>query len=187
MSAKPFHRQHAALILHAANECDEALLFVSLADRSRPNEITVLGADMRMIWQELIEEHLPSNVSVEYTNAPVKAIWATLGRAKDARSHDTFVIYGDEKDLSERFGAAALQKYVGPLHAAGQIVLQTMPVDSEVRGTHVRRAIAVDDFTAFKAAMPAWMDAKRAWQILTHRADESTLRSFIRDAVRALV
>lgn len=185
MSGKPFHRQHDALIRNALRECDIVHVYVSLADRKRPGEITVLGADMEKIWHELIEPSLPPDVTVEYTNAPINAIWAEMGRAKDASSPDTFVIYGDAKDLGARFSEAALTKYVGPLHAAGQVVLRvTSSADAALRGTDVRRALGSDDFAFFKDAMPSWMDARQAWDILTHHTAEGLLRQFVRSAVR---
>lgn len=186
MSAKPFHRQHADLIWHAADECDEVRLFVSLADRARPGEFVVRGVAMQRVWQELVEPRLPSNVVIEYTSSPVKAVWATLGAAKDARSQDTFMIYGDPQDLAARFNDAALAKYVGPLHARGQVLRRTMPVlGPEVRGTSVRQHMAAGDFESFKASMPSWLDAARAWSILVDQVDESLLRAFVRHSMRA--
>lgn len=185
MSGKPFHKQHDALIRNALRECDTVHVYVSLADRKRPGEITVLGTDMEQIWHELIEPSLPANVVVKYTNAPVNAIWAEMGRAKDAGSPDVFVIYGDAKDLGARFGEAALRKYVGPLHAAGQVVLRvTSAADAALRGTDVRRALGSGDFAFFKDAMPSWMNAHRAWNILTHSVAEELLRQFVRTTVR---
>lgn len=182
MSAKPFHRGHDALIRDASRECDQVHVYVSLTDRKRPGEVPVLGTDMAVIWRELVEPGLPGNVAVEYGGEPVGKVWAFLGRAKETGSRDTFVIYGDETDLAARFKPMALAKYAGPLQANGQIELRTTARITSA--TAVRRAIGAGDFATFKAEMPKWLDARRAWDILTHAATEGLVREYVRTLVR---
>ncbi len=182
MSAKPFHRGHDTLIRSASKECDEVRVFVSLTDRKRPGELPILGSDMDRIWHELIEPALPNNIRVEYGGEPVGRIWTVLGAASEVNSPDTFVVYGDETDLTARFKPASLKKYAPNLDAAGRIELRR--TDRITSATAVRRSIAAGDFESFRGEMPAWMDAKRAWDILTHQAHEGLLRRYVRDLVR---
>ena len=125
---------------------------------------------------------ISGNVAVEYGGEPVGKVWAFLGRAKEAGSRDTFVIYGDETDLAARFKPAALAKYAGPLQANGQIELRTTARITSA--TAVRRAIGAGDFATFKAEMPKWLDARRAWDILTHATAEGLVREYVRTLVR---
>lgn len=171
------------MIRAASRECDEVRVFVSLTDRRRPGELPILGADMDRIWRELIEPALPNNVGVEYGGEPVGKIWTVLGAASEADSPDTFVVYGDETDLAARFRPASLRKYAPNLDAAGRIELRR--TDRITSATAVRRSIAAGDFESFRSEMPTWMDAQRAWDILTHRTNEGLLRAYVRDLVRA--
>ena len=185
MSAKPFHRGHDALIRSAARECDLVRVFVSLTDRKRPGEIPVLGSDMALIWQDLIEPELPVNTTVEYGGEPVGKVWAALGEAERSNSRDTFVIYGDETDLAARFKPAALKKYAETIYADDRIVLRTTPRITSA--TAVRRAIGASDFAIFEAEMPEWLDAKKAWSILAKKnTNESLIRSYVRAVFKTL-
>jgi len=182
MSAKPFTAGHDSIIQMAASECDEVLVFVSLADRRRPGEFPIMGTDMATIWRELVEPGLPTNVTIEYASNPMARIWATLGAANESGSPDSFAIYGDERDTAARFGPAALAKYASGLQASGRISFRTPPRITS--GTEMRKALADGDLDAFRAGMPAWLDADRAWQVLrAHRTNEELLRSFVRRSI----
>jgi nicotinamide mononucleotide adenylyltransferase len=165
MSAKPFHAGHAAAIELAASECERVAVYVSLADRRRPGEFTVLGRDMATIWRELIEPNLGPSITVEYVTTPVGAIWQRLGQASEVRRDERFVIYGTEDDLLERFRREALIKYAPNL--VSRDAVHTRSTQRLGSGTAARAALARGDFVGFSRMMPTWLNPRRAWAVLT--------------------
>ncbi|NBW09584.1 MAG: hypothetical protein EBR82_16320, partial [Caulobacteraceae bacterium] len=94
MAGKPFHAGHYGLVEIAAKENDEVQIFVSTADRIRPGELPIYGADMLRVWKRFLEPIMPSNAVVKYCDAPVKELFKELEAADASGDSDTvFSIY----------------------------------------------------------------------------------------------
>lgn len=156
MAAKPLHAGHYELIKIASRENDYVLVFVSSADRKRPGEITILGADMMTIWSRYIQPTLPKNVDISYTNIPIRELWKVLGEANEAESDDTYVLYGDVTDINANFPESSLKRYAGYLYDNGQIQLEPIERTSTVNvsGTKMRQWIQDDNEDQFITHLP---------------------------------
>ena len=156
MAAKPLHAGHYELIKIAAKENDQVILFVSSADRKRPGEVTILGADMMTIWKRFIQPTLPSNVEIDYTGIPIRSLWEVLGDANESESDDTYVLYGDIEDISANYPESSLKRYTGWLYDNGQIRLEPISRKStiDVSGTKMRKWIEDDNEEQFIYHLP---------------------------------
>jgi hypothetical protein len=94
MSGKPVTAGHWSLIETAAKENDLVKVYVSLSDRKRPGELTVLGSDMEAIWKRYLQPILPKNVMVTYGGSPVRKIYEFLQESDEKGSDNIFQIYG---------------------------------------------------------------------------------------------
>lgn len=181
MSAKPYHAGHDGLVRIAAAENDEVKLFVSLADRKRPGEIPIMGADMKQIWTRLIEPSLPANVDVSYVASPVRSVYEALGAANEANDDETlFRVYGDPTDIAQNFPEKSLDKYAGGLQQRGQIELVPTKRTSTVNvsGTKMRQYLESGDEASFVKNMPPAIDGRAVWSILSRRVAEGLLRGY---------
>ena len=169
-ASKPFHSGHHALIKIASDENDEVKLFASLNDRIRKGEHPIYGNDMAKIWKQHIEPILPNNVNVEYTTgvSPVRCVYSYLGDKNESNSTDEFAIYSDPNDALVNFPERSLIKYLGMLHAKGQIKL--VPIDRtqtvNVSGTQMRRWLADGDIANFSQHLPRGIDSIAVWRLL---------------------
>jgi hypothetical protein len=190
ISAKPYHRGHHALVLKAAAENDEVVLFVSLSDRIRPNEFPILGSDMHRIWKEELEPIIPSNVRVEYGGSPVRKVYELLGAACDVGSDNIFTVYSDPTDTAENYPESNRTKYLEPLCAVGQIIFaaeedpESMTRGSgtpNIRGEDLRQALADSDFQEFASLLPSEANAARIYDILLDRnlSENKLLKDFV--------
>lgn len=166
MSAKPFHVGHHAMISRASSECDSVRVFVSLSDRRRSEDaVPILGADMAVIWREIIVPTVPTNVSVEYVSNPISSTWAALS---DKTSGDTYVIYSGEQELAINFHDGLLEHYCGELLASGRIL--KVITERRCSGTQIRQLLASGDRDGFLECMPDGIDKSRVWDILSATA-----------------
>lgn len=178
LSGKPVHAGHVGLIKIASRENDHVLLFVSLSDRKRPGEVTILGSDMEKIWKGHIEPTLPGNVSITYTSggSPVRYVYETIGKANEEGSEDTYVIYSDPVDIEHNYPERNLEKYAGDLYAKGRIILEpiqrTETVD--VSGTKMRAWLASGDKESFVSHLPPGIDGDAVWDTLSKPATQPT-------------
>lgn len=177
MSAKPYHAGHDSLIRLAARESDMVRLFVSLSDRKRSKEALILGSDMARVWKEQIAETLPDNVELVYLAkgaSPIGTIWSELGRASQASTADSYVVYGDPEDLAMNFPPELMSKYAHDLYETGQ--LTTRPVDRsetvDISGTQMRQYLASGDKDSFTSNLPVGMDVDAVWSALSHTAQD---------------
>ncbi len=195
VSAKPYHAGHHALVSMAAGENDKVILFVSTSDRKRKGQFPILGTDMIRVWQEELEKIMPSNVEIEYGGSPVRKVWDTLGTASEnPDNQDTYVVYSDPVDTAQNYPETSLEKYCNDLRASGQCVLAAEENPSaftrgegtpNISGTAVREMLQGGDLQGFSAAMPAGVDSKNIFDILTQGRvqQESLLRSLIRATI----
>lgn len=172
MSAKPYHAGHDGLIRWASRENDVVHLYVSLSDRRRPGELPIMGSDMEHIWKTQIEKSLPKNVVIVYGGSPVGNVYKELGEANESGSTDEFTIYADPEDLTQNYPEKSLDKYVGILYRAGQIILK--PIERartvNVSGTKMRQYLSTGDKDSFIANLPKTIDGEEVWNVLSNRA-----------------
>jgi cytidyltransferase-like protein len=177
MSAKPFHNGHWWLIGVAAKENDEVVVFVSLSDRKRPGEISLLGSDMEKIWKDHLEGIMPSNVRIEYGGTPVRKVYSMIGGAATqavetgVEAPVTYRVYSDKKDTLQNYPEKNKLKYMEPLYSSGRVEFpgESWPDRSAsgitTSGTSMRRALQNRDFETFASGMPAPLNDKAAQEI----------------------
>lgn len=170
MAAKPYHAGHDALIRKAAEECEEVRVFVSVKDRARKGELTISGAKMQDAWIKLIEPTLPHNVIVSYVDNPVRSSYEFVQKLDADDSQEVRVaIYGDPDDVATNYPDKNLTKYFPRLSAACSVSRVTVERTStvDVSGTMMRSWIAAGDFANFAQRVPAAIDPKIYWTLLT--------------------
>lgn len=179
MSAKPYHAGHDGLVRMAAAECDKVNLYVSLADRERPGEITIAGKDMATIWKGYIEPTLPANVDVHYVPNPVRASYEELGKANETGSKDKFVIYSDPTDLAQNFPEKSLLKYAGNLYSNKQIIQRAVQRTETVNvsGTAMRQYLEAGDKASFVKNLPKNVNGDAIWKLLSTGAKKAPEKS----------
>jgi len=189
ISAKPYHVGHHALVELAASQNDRVLLFVSISDRSRKEEFPISGKDMLRIWQDHLEAIMPGNVSIEYGGSPVRKVYEEIGKACEEGSDDTYMVYSDPEDTATNYPQDYKDKYMQPLCDSGQVKFagETDP-DSvtrgvgtpDVSGTQARKYLKSGDFTSFMSVMPAGVDGKSVFDILTAEfKNENVLKNYV--------
>ena len=196
VSGKPYHAGHHYLTQQASADNDEVILFVSTSDRKRKGEMTILGADMEKVWKQELEKIMPPNVRIEYGGSPVRKVYDLIGKACEREGvEETYVVYSDPTDTAQNYPEKNRDKYMQPLCDMGQVVFaaEEDPTRFErgagspdVSGTKMRAAMAAGDFEAFAAGMPAGVNSRSVWNILTHDEPSSTSESKKYSLVSAL-
>lgn len=184
MSAKPYHAGHDGLVRLAAKENDEVHLYVSTSDRDE-----VSGAAMAQIWKDQIEPTLPGNVRVEYGGSPVLKAFQDIGKASEANSKDTYLVYSDPEDAAANFSDDKLQKYAANLFAAGRV--KTRPVERtstvDVSGTKMRGFLASGDKKSFLKYLPKGIDGNAVWDTLLSMKPEPKVKGGKKPAAKKAV
>lgn len=182
LSGKPVHTGHYALIQQAAQENDAVILFVSLADRARPDEVVISGADAARIWKDHLIAIMPANVNMVYlTNeSPVRRIYKVLGEA-DPNGSVNYVVYGDPDDIAANFSEESVQKYLGDLYSNGKLTFRTIPrhMTADISGTKMRQWLEDGNAAEFIAHLPPGVDGMAIWQLLRRRLEKKILSSLI--------
>lgn len=162
MSAKPYTAGHDGLIRIASEECDVVHVFVSLSDRD-----IIKGSTMKLAWETLIKDTLPSNVHLTLGVIPVKYVYDFIGEDKGL-SEDTYTIYSDPTDLQNNFSEERLTKYFEDLLDEERIFLREVDRSEtiDISGTKMREFLKNNDFTSFRYYTPSDIDAKKYWKIL---------------------
>jgi cytidyltransferase-like protein len=166
MSAKPFHDGHWWLIGEAARDNDEVIVFVSTSDRKRKGQHTILGSDMKDIWNDYLEPIMPANVKIEYGGSPVRKVYEVVGDAAEKAAagqtvETTFRVYSDKTDTAQNYPEKNRQKYMQPLYDQGRIEFpgeawqDRSETSVTTSGTGMRLALQQGDFDTFAAGMPA--------------------------------
>lgn len=175
-SFKPYHVGHHNIILQAAEECDEVIVFVSTSDRKRAGEIGISGKDMEIIWNLHIAPALPVNVSIVYGGSPVGNAKQRLIDAEAKNSVDTYVVYGDQADVVQNFPiyekvgyVAPMSKYVPKMISDGRFNIRGIDraETADISGTKMRNFIAHNDKESFMLNLPQEIDGEAVWEILT--------------------
>jgi nicotinic acid mononucleotide adenylyltransferase len=168
LSAKPYHIGHHCIIDQASKDNDKVIVFVSLSDRKRKGEPTILGTDMRKIWHHHIKELMPANCELVFGGSPIRQIYSFLGEANEKFSEDEYWIYGDPNDIAQNFPETALNKYANVLYNNGQLFLSAMPRSTtvDISGTQMREFLMWGDKVSFLSYLPRGMDGDAVWDIL---------------------
>jgi len=189
ISAKPYHQGHHALVELAAAQNDKVLLFVSISDRNRKGEFAISGADMQKIWSDHLEAIMPSNVEIEYGGSPVRKIYELIGVVCDEGSPDVFTVYSDPSDTASNYPQAYREKYMEPACSLGQVKFAseenpdsvTRGVGTpDISGTEMRSYLESEDITKFAEKLPAGVDAKAIFDLLSkNNQNESILKNYV--------
>ena len=184
MSGKPVTFGHWAMITSASKENDKVIVFVSTSDRTRKGEISILGSDMKLIWDKHLSRILPKNVTVEFGGIPVRKVYETIGTAETDGSEDVFSVYADKTDISNY---ANLQKYAPNLMKNNQIQFRSSEREiaggESISGTRMRNWLALGKKKNFIEYLPKELsdDSKNdIWMILSKKMNESLMRTFIK-------
>ena len=184
MSGKPVTAGHWSLIDTASKENDLVKVYVSLSDRKRPGEFTILGSDMEAIWKKYLQPALPAGAMVIYGGSPVRKIYEFLQQNNEEGSENTFQIYGDPTDISQNFPTKNMLRYVEDLWKNDQIILRKISREGgiDISGTKMREFLSSGLKETFKEYLPSPLsnDQREAiWDLLSKTKNEQLLRDYI--------
>ena len=140
MSAKPFHEGHMSLIRKASDECKQVIVYVSTSDRKRKGEITIFGEDMQLIWETIIINYLPQNVSCVFGGSPVGNVYKKLEEASQIDDDSTYGIYTgleDAKRYSSKYYASIADRVYLRTMSRGE---DTMPISGTLMRSYLSNA-----------------------------------------------
>lgn len=188
MSGKPVTAGHWSLIETAAKENDLVKVYVSLSDRKRPGELTILGSDMEAIWKRYLQPILPKNVMVTYGGSPVRKIYEFLQESDEKGSDNIFQIYGDPTDISQNFPTKNMLRYVENLWKNDQIILRKVSREGgiDISGTKMREFLSNGLKETFKEYLPSPLkDGQREeiWSLLSRAKNEQLIRNYILEII----
>lgn len=168
---KPVHAGHWKLIVSAASECNEVLLYVSMSDRENVTHVM-----MSHIWEKYLLKRLPSNVKLIFCKNPVRAIFESIGEIDKSCKHDVAcVVYTDAYDASERYNDNVLKKYFATLKSSGRVTVRSFKRDdfADYSSTAMRQALHAGDKVLFVAMLPECIDdeqeSERLWNDISHK------------------
>tara|TARA_R100000808_G_C2155555_1_gene168686 strand:+ start:32517 stop:33122 length:606 start_codon:yes stop_codon:yes gene_type:complete len=192
VSAKPYHAGHHALVVKAAEENDQVILYVSISDRKRKGQLPILGSAMEQVWKEELEPIMPSNVSIEYGGSPVRKVYSALERANEALGDDVYRVYSDPEDTALNYPTSNRLRYFPDLYESGKVIFVaeddpdsvTRGVGTpDISGTAMRHALEICDLDTFQKGMPAGVDVKNVRDILCPGMQENMLRTYVRQII----
>jgi cytidyltransferase-like protein len=171
MAAKPLHAGHFMLIEQAARENDEALVYVSTADRIKPGQYPITGQQMLQVWQ-ILETIIPHNVSLTFTHNPTRELYEQLG-AEETRIGGgdwdvaEYKIYSDPEDMGQNYPTKSLMKYFQNMWLHDLLTLQPISRTSTVNvsGTQMRKWLAEDNQENFMQNLPDALSQQQRQQI----------------------
>ncbi len=140
MSAKPFHEGHMSLIRKASDECKQVIVYVSTSDRKRKGEITIFGEDMQLIWESIIINYLPQNVSCIFGGSPVGNVYKKLEEASQINDETTYGIYTgleDVKRYSSKYYTSIVDRVYLRTMSRGE---DTMPISGTLMRSYLSNA-----------------------------------------------
>jgi len=188
MSGKPVTAGHWSLIETAAKENDLVKVYVSLSDRKRPGELTILGSDMETIWKRYLQPILPKNVMVTYGGSPVRKIYEFLQESDEKGSDNIFQIYGDPTDISQNFPTKNMLRYVENLWKNDQIILRKVSREGgiDISGTKMREFLSNGLKETFKEYLPSPLkddQREEIWNLLSKAKNEQLIRNYILEII----
>lgn len=188
MSGKPVTAGHWSLIETAAKENDLVKVYISLSDRKRPGELTILGSDMETIWKRYLQPILPKNVMVTYGGSPVRKIYEFLQESDEKGSDNIFQIYGDPTDISQNFPTKNMLRYVENLWKNDQIILRKVSREGgiDISGTKMREFLSNGLKETFKEYLPSPLkddQREEIWNLLSRAKNEQLIRNYILEII----
>ena len=188
MSGKPVTAGHWSLIETAAKENDLVKVYVSLSDRKRPGELTILGSDMETIWKRYLQPILPKNVMVTYGGSPVRKIYEFLQESDEKGSDNIFQIYGDPTDISQNFPTKNMLRYVENFWKNDQIILRKVSREGgiDISGTKMREFLSNGLKETFKEYLPSPLkddQREEIWNLLSRAKNEQLIRNYILEII----
>jgi hypothetical protein len=184
MSGKPVTAGHWSLIDTASKENDLVKVYVSLSDRKRAGEFTILGSDMETIWKRYLQPILPANTMVIYGGSPVRKIYEFLQENNEEGSKNIFQVYGDPTDISQNFPVKNMLKYIEDIWKNNQVILRKVSREGgvDISGTKMREFLSSGLKETFKEYLPFPLknDQREAiWDLLSKTVNEQLLRNYI--------
>lgn len=163
-SFKPYHAGHHAVVEMAASTCDSVIVIPSMSDRTRKGEFPMRYADMRIIWNEHLQNVLPANVKVEFNQFPVRRVYEIL----TAPASNTFAVYGDSHDITVNFSQASQEKYFPELIRDNRVTFIGLArtMTRPISGSHMRQLLQQGKRQEFIDFLPAGLDGNSIWNIL---------------------
>lgn len=180
-SFKPFHKGHLNLIQQAAANNEYAVIFVSLTDRQRNNEISISGKDMSIIWNEHLMSIMPDNAKVSFLEgeSPVRRIYAILGAAEKSMDGERYTIYSDPHDINKNFDEDKIKVHFPNLINNNK--LEFIPIDRDgefnISGTEMRSFLQDGNKANFINNLPDGIDKEEVWKILRKNVESQILSS----------
>ena len=171
-SFKPLHQGHFELIKMASHENDKVIIFASTSDRGvEKDEAKVFGEDMKYIWKTHIVPILPVNVSVIFSNSPVREVYKYIGEANINNSPFTYSVYADPIDIDDYYPEFVRNKYFDKIYKNGRVIFLPILRSStcEISGSDLRKMLFYDMKDEFISFIPEELDKEVIWNILHTR------------------
>lgn len=186
MGAKPFHKGHFELIELAAKECDNVIVFGSLADRKVEGEFPIDGKAYLKFWHDMFIPILPKNVKFKFSESPISAVymqlrWFEQSYVQDGIAPPTVRIYSDPEDLKLNWKDEVFMdpKKAGcpTLFNAGKIERNEVARGSkttDISGTKMRKFLETGDKESFLKNLPPVTDEQKEeiWSTLIQKRAE---------------
>jgi len=161
IAGKPLHIGHWKLIELASKENDRVVVYTSLADRNRKNELHVSGQTFAYFWNEFFIPQLPKNVKVKFTDSPVRHSIFELKWFEQLLTQDNIDVpmvklYSDDHDVEGNFDGEQLEKYAPTMVKTNRIEKRGISRESTVKisGTQMREFLQSGDKTNFFKYLP---------------------------------
>jgi hypothetical protein len=173
MGAKPFHKGHFELIELAAKECDNVIVFGSLADRKEKGEFPIKGETYLKFWHDMFMPILPKNVRFKFADKPISAVymqlrWFEQSFVQDKVAPPIVRIYSDPEDLKTNWSDDVFTdpKRGGcpTLFNAGKIEKKEVARGSkttDISGTKMRQFLQSGDKESFMNNLPPVTDKQK--------------------------
>ena len=186
MGAKPFHKGHFELIELAAKECDNVIVFGSLADRKVEGEFPIDGKAYLKFWHDMFIPILPKNVKFKFSESPISSVymqlrWFEQSYVQDEIAPPTVRIYSDPEDLKLNWKDEVFMdpKKAGcpTLFNAGKIERNEVARGSkttDISGTKMRKFLETGDKESFLKNLPPVTDEQKEeiWSTLIQKRAE---------------
>lgn len=170
MAGKPVHIGHWKLIELAARENEKVLVYVSNKGRIKKGEHPITGHQMIDVWNIILRNYLPKNVSIKFVDSPVAYVRYLLGDLNsDPEDAPIVNVYSDVEDIKNYDLAELNAKYVG-IGSLGKMRLRGVERTStvDISGTKMRSFLQSGDKETFFSYLPPVkdVDKEKIWNIL---------------------
>jgi hypothetical protein len=173
MGAKPFHKGHFELIQIAAKECDNVIVFGSLADRKQAGEFPIDGKAYLKFWHDMFIPILPKNVKFKFSDKPILAVyiqlrWFEQSFVQDKIAPPTIRIYSDPTDLKDNWSD---EVFMDPKRAGCPTLFNANKIErkeivrgsmtTDISGTKMRQFLQNNDKESFMKNLPPVTDKQK--------------------------